>query len=197
MSFQVMPIRLPEQLETERLLIRVARPGDGEVFNEAIIESLSHLAPWLAWVTPVPTVEESEEACRKAYRRFELNEDLMVFFFAKECGSLVGGSGLHDIDWALGHFEVGYWGRTRYGGRGMMTEGVRELSSHALYHLGASRVFLTTDERNTASWRLAERAGFELEGTMRNDRLNLEGSLRNTRVYSKIPPTKPGVPPNT
>jgi RimJ/RimL family protein N-acetyltransferase len=111
----------------------------------------------------------------------------MVFFFAKECGSLVGGSGLHDVNWDLGHFEVGYWGRYSYGGRGLMTEGVRALSSHALDKLGASRVFLTTDERNMASWKLAERAGFELEGTIRNDRRNLHGVLRNTRVYSRIP----------
>lgn len=182
-----MPIHLPEQLETERLHIRVARPGDGRVFNSAIIESMSHLAPWLAWVTPAPSVEESEESCRKAYGRFLLNEDLMVFFFAKECGSLVGGSGLHDVNWDLGHFEVGYWGRSGYGGRGLMTEGVRALSSHALEQLGASRVFLTTDERNMASWKLAERAGFDLEGTIRNDRRNLQGAFRNTRVYSRIP----------
>ncbi len=67
------------------------------------------------------------------------------------------------------------------------TEGVRELSSHALMQLGASRVFLTTDERNMASCKLAERAGFNLEGTIRNDHRNLHGLLRNTRVYSRIP----------
>lgn len=182
-----MPIRLPEQLETERLLIRVPRPGDGRVFHEAIHGSLPQLVPWLAWVTPAPSVEESEETCRRAFGRFHLNEDLMVFFFLKECGSLVGGSGLHGIDWDLGHFEVGYWGRSGHGGKGLMTEGVRALSNHALDHLGASRVFLTTDERNTASWRLAERAGFDYEGTIRNDRRDLQGALRNTRVYSRIP----------
>jgi len=83
-------------------------------------------------------------------------------------------------------FEVGYWGRTRFMGQGLVTEGVRALASHALTALGASRVFLTTDERNVRSWRLAERAGFELEGTLRNDRKNLEGTLRNTRVYSRV-----------
>ena len=106
---------------------------------------------------------------------------------------MVGGSGLHDIDWELGHFEVGYWGRTSFGGRGLITEGVKALSCHALDHLGASRVFLTTDELNSASWRLAERAGFDYEGTIRNDRRSLQGTLRNTRVYAKIP-TDPKTP---
>jgi len=68
-----------------------------------------------------------------------------------------------------------------------VTEGVRALADHALDRLAATRVFLTTDDRNIASWRLAERAGFELEGILRNERRDLAGGLRDTRVYSRIP----------
>lgn len=94
-----MPLSLlPEQLESPRLLIRVAKPGDGTVFNEAILGSLNDLAPWLGWVTPPPTLEQSEANCRRAYARYLLNEDLMVLFFAKDSGALVGGSGLHGAD---------------------------------------------------------------------------------------------------
>lgn len=179
--------QLPEELETERLRVRVARPGDGPLFHEAIVESLPALSPWLGWVTPAPTPDQSEFSCRRAYARFLLNEDLMALFFRKSDGALVGGSGLHKANWQLRQFEVGYWGRTRYAGQGLMTEGVRALADHALSVLRASRVYLTTDERNTQSWRLAERAGFELEGTLRNERLDLQGTLRNTRVYARVP----------
>jgi RimJ/RimL family protein N-acetyltransferase len=115
-----------------------------------------------------------------------VNEDLMVFFFQKSDGALVGGSGLHDANWDLRHFEVGYWGHAKFAGRGLITEGVAALSDYALDRLGASRVFLTTDDRNVASWKLAERAGFQLEGVLRRDRRDLAGRLRDTRVYSRI-----------
>ena len=177
---------LPEQIESERLIIRVARPGDGAVFHEAITESLAQLAPWLCWVTPAPTPEDSEDSCCRAHERFLRNEDLMAFFFLKDGGTLVGGSGLHDAVWDLRHFEVGYWGRSSFSGKGLITEGVRALADHALESLAASRVFLTTDTLNVASWKLAERAGFELEGVLRNERRNLSGGLRDTRVYSRI-----------
>jgi RimJ/RimL family protein N-acetyltransferase len=180
------PDLLPEAIESERLLIRVARPGDGAMFNEAILESLPQLSPWLGWVTPPPTPAQSEQRCRRAYGRFLLNEDLMALFLLKADGRLVGGSGLHKADWALRQFEVGYWGRTRFAGQGLITEGVRALAEHALTTLRANRVFLTTDERNVASWRLAERAGFELEGTLRRDRPDLQGALRDTRVYARV-----------
>ncbi len=178
--------QLPEQITTPRLIIRVAKPGDGAVFNAAILESLERLAPWLGWVTPAPSLEASELSCRQAYARFLLNEDLMALFFLKDGGQLVGGSGLHKANWDLRQFEVGYWGRTRYTGSGLMTEGVRALADYALAELGATRVFLTTDARNNASWRLAERAGFVLEGTLRNERRNLAGGLRDTRMYARI-----------
>ena len=177
---------LPESLESERLLIRVARPGDGAVFNAAILESIEALSPWLGWVTPPPSLAQSEFSCRKAYGRFLVNEDLMAFFFLKDGGALVGGSGLHNANWSLRSFEIGYWGRSAYAGRGLMREGVNALAEYALRSLGANRVFLTTDERNTSSWRLAESIGFQLEGTLRNDRLNLAGVPRNTRIYSRI-----------
>jgi RimJ/RimL family protein N-acetyltransferase len=177
---------LPEYIETNRLLIRVAKPGDGQMFNDAVLASLEHLSPWLRWVTPPPTLEESELSCRKAYARFLLNEDLMVFFVLRESGALAGGGGLHNANWKLRQFEVGYWGRAGFTGSGLITEGVRALSDYALDSLQASRVYLTTDEMNTRSWQLAERAGFQLEGVLRNERFNLAGQLRDTRVYARI-----------
>lgn len=177
---------LPEFIETENLIIRAAKPGDGKAFNKAILESIDDLKDWLDWVTPPPTEEESEESCRMAYGRFLLNQDLMALFFHRESGEIVGGSGLHDADWEKGHFEVGYWGNSRYSRQGLMTEGVRALVNYAVTELKASRIFLTTDERNESSWKFAEQAGFEYEGTLRNDRYDLEGNLRNTKVYSVV-----------
>ena len=174
-----------DQIESPRLIIRVPRPGDGAAFNQAVVSSLAELSPWLGWVTPEPTLEESEFNCRRGHARYLLNEDLMVFFFEKATGTLIGGSGLHGPDWKSRKFEVGYWSRTGYTGRGLMTEGVRALTDHAFTALGAHRVFLTCDDKNIRSWKLAERAGFSFEGIMINERLDLQGKLRNTRVYAR------------
>lgn len=176
----------PEKIATERLILRVAKPGDGKAMHHAIKQSHQDLSPWLGWVTPMPTEDQVEQNCRGAYARFLLNEDLMVLIFKKDDGELIGGSSLHDPHWEVGCFEVGYWGHSAFTGQGFMTEAIRGISDFALNELDASRVFLTTDERNERSWRLAERAGFEYEGTLRNERFDLEGKLRNTRVYARV-----------
>lgn len=180
------PVDFPDVIETDRLIIRSARPGDGAIFNRAVLSSLPELSPWLGWVRTPPTLEESEASCCRAHARFLAREDLRAFIFSKEDGELIGGSGLHDMDWALRSFEVAYWGRTGYTGKGLITEGVRALADFALGELAAQRVFLTTDNNNLRSWRLAERAGFELEGILRNERLDLDGKPRDTRVYARI-----------
>jgi RimJ/RimL family protein N-acetyltransferase len=182
-----MDTTLPEQIETKRLIIRVAKPGDGTMFNRAVVESQERLAPWLPWVTPCPTVEESELDCRRAHARFLLNEDLLALLLLRETGALVGASGLHKADWKRRRFEVGYWGHSAYAGRGLITEAVRALTEHALAHLGATRVVLKTDDRNTRSWQLAERTGFQLEGILLNEQADFSGCLRSTRIYSRVP----------
>jgi RimJ/RimL family protein N-acetyltransferase len=179
--------RFPRSLETDRLFIRSAQPGDGELHHRAVHESLAELRPWLPWVQTPPTLESCEEVCRAAHARYLAGEDMMALVFLKASGELIGGSGLHDMNWTLRCCEIGYWGRTGYTGRGLLTEAVRALAEHALRELAANRVFLTTDDANVRSWSLAERAGFEFEGLLRNDRFNVTGQLRDTRVYARVP----------
>jgi hypothetical protein len=39
--------QLPEQMESARLIIRVAEPADAAAFNQAIVQSLPALSPGL------------------------------------------------------------------------------------------------------------------------------------------------------
>lgn len=176
----------PEYLETERLIIRPARPEDAEIFHKAIINSFKELQLWLSWVKNDFTLGEATRTCREAYGKFLLNQDIMVFFIDKKTNELVGASGLMKPIWDLGIFEVGYWCNTKYTKKGLMTEGLLSLCDYAINTLKANRLYLTTDDENIDSWKLAERAGFKHEGTLRKDKLNLNGDFRNTRVYSII-----------
>jgi RimJ/RimL family protein N-acetyltransferase len=180
-----LPDTFPEHLYSDRLLIRAARPGDGEQFHAAVLESQAELSPWLAWTFPPPSLEFSELECRKAHGCYLLGEDLMAFYFERTSGRLIGGGGLHKADWKLRKFEVGYWARAGYGGKGLITEAVNTLADHALNVMRANRLELNVDANNTRSWLLAERAGFTFEGTHRNAGFTPQGKLRDLRVYAK------------
>ena len=177
---------LPEQLVTDRLLLRPPRAGDGAELNRAVRESRSELRRWMPWAQRPSTVEASEAYCREAGANFAARKDLTLLLWLKDQPVLVGGSGLHRMDWTVPKFEIGYWIRTRFTGNGYATEAVRAIAGFARKTLKARRLEIRMDTRNRRSWRLAERLGFVLEGLLRQDARNPDGRLRDTRVYAKV-----------
>lgn len=177
---------LPEAFETERLLARAPRWGDGAALRAAIADSLAELKPWMPWAQDVPDLEESEANCRQARLRFLARSDLRFHLFLKGEDAFVGSSGLHRIDWEARKFEIGYWVRTGHGGKGYVTEAVDGLTRFAADRLGARRIEIRCDARNVRSSRVAERLGFTLEGVLRSERLDVSGQPSDTRVYGKV-----------
>ena len=183
-------IDVPDRIETERLVLRVPRAGDGPLVNAAIGVSHAELAPWMPWAGTMPSVDESEAHCRRQQARFILREDFVFFMFVRDGaggeGELVGGTGLHRIDWTLRKFEIGYWRKTGCEGRGFVTEAVRALARLAFDVLDARRVEIRMDDNNASSWRVAERAGFTLEALLRFDSATSAGEPRSTRIYARV-----------
>jgi len=183
-------IDVPERIATERLVLRSPRAGDGPLVNDAIAVSHAELAPWMPWAGTMPSVDESEAHCRRQQARFLLREDFVFFMFARDAaggeGELVGGTGLHRIDWTVRKFEIGYWRKTGCEGRGFVTEAVRALARLAFDALDARRVEIRMDDNNASSWRVAERAGFTLEALLRFDSATPTGEPRSTRIYARV-----------
>ncbi|WP_182200589.1 GNAT family N-acetyltransferase [Paraliobacillus salinarum] len=177
----------PSEFETERLIIRSPRPGDGKDVYQAIRASKEQLKQWLPFAQKDQTEEETEVNIREAYINFIKREDLRLLVFAKETGAFIASSGLHRINWDVPRFEIGYWIDTRYSGKGYMTEAVRGICDFAFYELGANRIEICCDEQNIKSRAIPERLGFKQEGLFINDSVAFNGSgLRNTCIYAKV-----------
>ncbi|MGG4554439.1 GNAT family N-acetyltransferase [Paenibacillus humicus] len=177
---------IPDCFESERLLIRAAKPGDGAALNEATLESIEQLRPWMPWAQEVPTPEDSETVIRRAHLSFIERTDLMLLLVLKETGQLVGCSGLHRINWEARKFEIGYWVRTSFSKQGFITEAAEAITNYAIQELQANRIEIRCDARNTPSANVAKRLGYTLEGVLRNESSATDGTLSSTMVFSKI-----------
>jgi RimJ/RimL family protein N-acetyltransferase len=177
----------PESFETERLLIRSPLPGDGREMHEAVRESVEELTPWMAWPKVHRTVEDSEASARRARVAFLQRSELRLHLYLRGTDTLVGSSGLQGIDWEVPKFEIGYWCRTGFTGRGYITEAVLGITEFAFDALGARRVEIRCDSRNLPSARVAERAGFLLEGELHNNEVGADRRLANTLIYAMTP----------
>jgi RimJ/RimL family protein N-acetyltransferase len=180
---------VPEVIETERLLIRCPRPGDGAIVYEAVVETLAELRVWnaLPLAMEEPTIDASEIDCRGCHAAFMSRKNLPWLLFLKEGNVFVGGSSLHSIDWDVPKCEIGYWCRKSQQHRGLITEAVKAITSFAVSELKVRRIGCCSDEQNVPSRRVAERAGYQLEGIRRHDRVAPDGELRNSCIYAYVP----------
>ncbi|MGZ5060898.1 MAG: GNAT family N-acetyltransferase [Usitatibacter sp.] len=178
------PRGIAAQLETERLVIRAPRPGDGALVYASVVESLEALREFpssLPWAVAPPLLSASEEFCVEGAANYRALTDMPMLLFLKDGGEHVGNSGLHRFDGSVGEGEIGYWCRTRFRGRGLVTEAVRAIAAFGLGELGLARVVALPDERNVASCRVCERAGLRLEATVRKAQGTPDE--RNVRIY--------------
>lgn len=182
---------LPATIETERLVLRPPRAGDGAMLHAAIAESLAELRRYLAslpWVAGEQTIDSAEAWCRNAEANFLARRDLPFLVLERTSGEVVGATGLHRTVWSTPKTEIGYWGRVSRARNGFIREAVTALTRYAFAHLRAVRIEIVTDEENAPSRRLAERCGFVLEGVLRNERRAPDGTLRNTCIYARTSP---------
>lgn len=181
-----MLLTFPDRFETDRLIVRAPKPEDWNPVYTAIQASINELRPWLPFARQKQTESGVQKTTKEAYLNFLSREDLRFHAFDKETGAFVLSSGLHRINWNVRKFEIGYWIDTKYGGKGYVTEIVKGLTSFAFRELDANRVEIRCDANNIKSQAVAERAGFKLEGILRNDDIDGNGELRDTCVYAVI-----------
>jgi RimJ/RimL family protein N-acetyltransferase len=83
---------------------------------------------------------------------------------------LLGAIGISNFDWQDLKAEIGYWMAAEARRRGIGARATRMLAIWAITSLGLERLELLANPENEASQRLAERAGFTREGTLRRYR---------------------------
>jgi RimJ/RimL family protein N-acetyltransferase len=177
----------PESFETERLLIRSPLPGDGHELHAAVRESIDELTPWMPWPKEHRTLDDSEASARRARVAFLQRSELRLHLYLRGTDTMVGSSGLQGIDWKVPKFEIGYWCRTGFRRCGYITEAVLGITAFAFDTLSAKRVEIRCDSRNLPSARVAEHAGFPLEGELRNNEVGTDGSARDTLIFALTP----------
>lgn len=90
-------------------------------------------------------------------------------------GELLGRMSLRTVDLQDGLADIGYWVAPSARGRGVASRALALVSSWAIRDLGLHRLELEHSTRNRPSCRVAEKAGYQLEGTKRSSALHEDG----------------------
>lgn len=149
-------------METERLILRPWRMDDADaLYKYASDGRVSELALW-----PRHT---SLEMSRKVIEEIFMPNRNSFAMVLKTTGEPIGCIGLvpegeehHSVDSC--EREVGYWIGHPYWGKGLTTEALKCLIGYCRDILMLASVLITTDVKNVASQRVAEKCGFHHMG---------------------------------
>jgi RimJ/RimL family protein N-acetyltransferase len=83
--------------------------------------------------------------------------------------------------------EIGYWLGEPFWGRGIASRAVAALTDWGFEQFSLLRVFAYVFSENPASMRVLEKAGFELEATMRQAVVK-NGQVMDQRLYARLIP---------
>jgi RimJ/RimL family protein N-acetyltransferase len=181
-------IDLPDELTGPRVRARPYRDGDGPVVAAAVAESRDRLtAADMPWVKEWDDPNQGAVFVRRAQAKWAAREEFFLGLWDRATDAYVGSSGLHRIDWSVPNAEIGYWIRDTFEGKGLVTEAVAMIAAFAFDTLGAQRVRIRCDARNSRSAAVPRRLGFVHEATLRNEARKGDGSLRDTMEFGLTP----------
>ena len=133
---------------------------------------------------PFPYGEEDAKVFLSAMLASDPDQNLA--FAIEADGKLIGS--ISATRCANIHFrtaELGYYLGEPYWGRGFATEAVRQICDYIYRNTDIIRIFAEPFAYNTASCRVLEKAGFQLEGLLRSNAVK-NGRILDMKMYARI-----------
>ncbi len=133
---------------------------------------------------PFPYGEEDAKAFLSAMLASDPDQNLA--FAIEADGKLIGS--ISATRCANIHFrtaELGYYLGEPYWGKGFATEAVRQICDYIYRNTDIIRIFAEPFAYNTASCRVLEKAGFQLEGLLRSNAVK-NGRILDMKMYARI-----------
>jgi RimJ/RimL family protein N-acetyltransferase len=164
-----LPLDVPD-LAGAGVRLRPWTDAEAEIFARGMADPLS--ARWSN--APQPFTAAHALRMFDHFRR-RAREGQSVVWAAESDGVVAGSLGVRSINTVDKHASVAYWVLPEHRGRGIAPAALRLATDYAFDALGLHRVQLQHAVENTASCRVAEKAGFGLESVQRGSCLLAEG----------------------
>ena len=183
-----MLLDIPTRIETDRLILRRYEPGDGAMYFAVGQKNHQHLQQFEAdnIILSAKTQEEAEITIRELNSDWIARNSFFLGAFDKQTLEFIAQIYIGVVNWELPEFEVGYFVDVDHQGKGFVTEAVKAALRFIFGYLKAQRVCLHTRDTNLPSQRVAERCGFTLEGHIRENKRDTDGTVSGDLYYGLL-----------
>jgi RimJ/RimL family protein N-acetyltransferase len=170
-------------IASARLDLREYGPGDATRVRETLAtDGGSEALPPGAPSDPGEVAGWLADGAHKSRRE---GTGIHLMMLDRASGQIVGSIGLFHADWEVRSVEIGYGVHPAERGKGYATEALAAAARWVLTEGGIQRAWLTANTDNVPSVRVAEKAGFTREGTLRRAGLEDDG-LHDQALFSLL-----------
>jgi RimJ/RimL family protein N-acetyltransferase len=169
-------------IHSARLDLREYKAGDAGIVREVLAGGEPEALPPGAPAEPGDVRGWLAEGVHRLRRE---GTGVHMMMLDRATSKIVGSIGLFHADWQVRSVEIGYGVGATERRKGYATEALRAVARWALTEGGVQRAWLTANTDNLASIRVAEKAGFHREGTLRRAGLEDDG-LHDLVLFSLL-----------
>ena len=158
--------------------LRRLRTEDAPDIFASIDTQRRHLGRWLPFVADTHRIEQTRQVVAGM-----LADTANPVFTLRSGNAFAGLIGFKSADSTTRTIEIGYWLRSEFQGRGIMTSAVQALCRLAFEEIGMERIEIRCALGNYRSNRIPQRLGFALDRVeVRGERL-ADGEFVDLNVY--------------
>lgn len=168
------------------ITIRPFEPKDVQSFFSAVRSSANDLARWMPWCHAGYSIEEVKAWLTTCQTEWTCGTSYPFLVVETKSDTVLGSVDINQINRDHNFGNIGYWVCSSHTGKGIATAAVRMAAHFGFNEAGFTRLEIVAVADNTASRRVAEKAGAKLECIARN-RLTGWGNAEDAAVYSLIP----------
>ncbi|KRN98955.1 acetyltransferase [Companilactobacillus kimchiensis] len=167
----------------DNIKVKLVSPEDAVSLYDQIEKTRPQLAKFMPWGDTMRSVEDERDFLEYCQNRMK-DKKLWITSVMID-GRPVGMIDLHNIDLDNSHAEIGYWLGGEYQGNGVMTDCLKCVIEIGFGEMKLHKIKLLAEVVNIASNAVAKRAGFELEGLLK-DEIYSEGEFHDANLYGLI-----------
>ena len=179
---------IPDRIETERLILRTYRAGDGPMYYAAGMRNRDHLTEFESdnVLMDLKSEEDAEATVRELAADWQARTCFFIGTFQKATEEWTGQIYVGPTNWDPPEFAIEFVADVNCEGKGFITEAVNGILGLLFEDVGAHRVKSECSENNPRSWRLLERCGFRREGHLLENRKYADGSFHGDYLYGLL-----------
>lgn len=168
-----MKLIIPKLLESERIVIRPFQEDDAKPFLEFMLDPVA--TQYVAFTKEQKTKEGAKQLLQETIKSYTTEKPIFAVVVAdKETNQYIGSVGLMEMKDSC---EI-YWSINRqFWNKGFGSEAIMKLITYAQEELGIKKITAHTHPDNIASYKLAEKCGFEYKGKVKHPFLHEDARL--------------------